>query len=260
MAAVPLLLEHLSERDLRFLVEAAGQGDDPSAVERLRRAPELVDVMLDNPRLFERLSRVEEGLARVTPFLLFEVFLRQALRELASTSYASELAGPRMRVPLFDTPELVRFLGDPERREYLALLLASFTRAASGRIWVRTPRGPRRIRVSELDLRRMKELAGMVDPRDRFLVYRRVGDLALFLSGVFAEHVANLSATPLDWLEAEGRRYYEMASEEAGASLSGWRGVLESLAAHFRRARRVLNFASERYFRGWRDQVFGTPA
>ncbi|MDI3297972.1 MAG: hypothetical protein QJR08_02265 [Bacillota bacterium] len=259
MAASPLLLEHLSEQDLRFLAEATGQGEGAQAVERLRRAPEQVEVLLDDPRLFAELSRVEEWLARVTPFLLFQVFLRQALRDLASTSYASELAGPRMRVPVFDTPELVRFLADRQRRDYLALLLASFTRASSGRIWVRTPRGPRRMRVSELDLRRMKELARVVDARDRFLVYRRIGDLALFLSGVFAEHVARLSATPLDWLEEEGRRYYELAADQEGANLSGWRQVLESLASDFRRARRVLNFASWRYFRGWQERLFGTP-
>ncbi|MCL6521581.1 MAG: hypothetical protein K6U79_04315 [Firmicutes bacterium] len=261
MTASPLLLEHLSEGDLRFLARVTGrEGEgEAGAVERLRREPEEVEAALDDPRLFAELSRGEEWLARVTPFLLFQVFLRRALRDLASTSYASELAGPRLRVPLFDTPELVRFLADRQRRDYLALLLASFTRAGSGRVWVRTARGPRRMRVSELDLRRMRELAQVVDARDRFLVYRRVGDLALFLSGVFAEHVAALSPAPLDWLEEEGRRYYGLAADQAGAGLSGWRQVLESLASDFRRARRILNYASWHYFRGWQERLFGTP-
>ena len=89
---------------------------------------------------------------------------------------------------MFDVGPLREFLVDARRRLFLAELLASYTRVASGATWQRTRRGWRRRRFSELDPVRLAELLEAVRPEERAGVYRRLGDLALFLTGLFPDH------------------------------------------------------------------------
>ncbi|MBX6378000.1 MAG: hypothetical protein IRY95_05560 [Clostridia bacterium] len=286
-----LYREHLSDADLAFLVETVGSGGMAPAqvVELLRDKPDLVDILLDDPRLFHRLTAPGEGeaaLVRVSPFLLFTVFLRQAQRDLRASLYTQEWVGPRVRVPVFDVEDLRRFVADRERQDYLADLLASYTRVASGTVWFRTARGLRRRRVSELDLERLVALLEVADDDQRFLLYRRLGDLTLFLSGVFADYVGGRrrwfwrrgtapdawrragatmaavedAATAIELLETLGERYYALAAEHPRAGQSGLQRVLAGLSQNFRLARRVLNFVADRYILPFRAQWFPTPS
>src|SRR4029077_3094962 len=50
-------------------------------------------------------------------------------------------------------------------------------------------------RFSDIDLDDMIELARIIDPEMRPAFYKRIADIALFLSGIFSEHAA-LFATP----------------------------------------------------------------
>ncbi len=70
---------------------------------------------------------------------------------------------------------------------FLAELLASYVHVASGSVWVQTAHGWRR-RYSELDPVRLATLLEVVDQTERPGVWRRLGDLALFLTGVFPDH------------------------------------------------------------------------
>ena len=85
-------------------------------------------------------------------------------------------------------------VSDPLRRYFLVELLASSARVASGVTWTRTARGWRRRRFSELDPSRLAELLEVVELNERSGVYRRLGDLALFLLGVFPDHVPALGS------------------------------------------------------------------
>ena len=97
----------------------------------------------------------------VSPFLTFAVAVHRSAIELASMGHVAERTGPRQRIPLFDAPALREFLGSPDRKLFLAELLASFTRVASGRYRVRGGGGRTRTRrFSELDPVR---LAGLLD-------------------------------------------------------------------------------------------------
>ena len=66
---------HLSESDLRFLVEtvATNRRDYDHIVNLIRDKEDLLEPMLDDPKLTERLFRDEEALVRVTPHMLFSV-------------------------------------------------------------------------------------------------------------------------------------------------------------------------------------------
>jgi len=174
---------------------------------------------------------------------------------------------------VFDTPELRDFLGSAQRRLFLAQLLASFTRVASGRYRAAGGRARTR-RFSELDPVRLAGLLDVVPEDSRPGVYRRLGDVSLFLAGVFPDYSAmhalgpvdvsrllrsarvpvrerdDLAAAPaLDLLEYLGARWYRAALATAPVRTAGL-DVVGEVAERFRQARRVLNHLADRYLVG----------
>ena len=271
-----LYLEHLSDSDLALL---SGVGDSHRDV---RRDPEQLEALIDNPATFRTLFTApgRDPLLRGSPFLLFAVLIHRVVRDLGQASFVEEWVGPRQRVPVFDTGSLRDFGADPLRRLFLAQLLASYTKVASGSTLVKTNRGWRRRRFSELDPMRLIELAEMVPEADRPSVYRRLGDLSLFLTGIFPDYageqlVAERERRQLEralgtadrerserqdsvWLlEQLGRRAYRIAQHGADRRAAMTR-VLAEVSENFAAARRVLNFLTDRYLFPMRRQWFGS--
>jgi hypothetical protein len=269
--------EHLTDADLRLLASASRT---PAEVGDLRRDPERIPGLLDHPRVFEAVfGGVDHSPALVSPFLTFSIAVSRAASDLASATYVPERSGVRGRVPLFDAPLLRGFLEEPARRLFLAELLASFTRVASGRYRVRKGAGWRTQRFSELDPVRMAGLLEAVPPAERPGVFRRLGDVALFLTGVFPGYAAatfgpvdaalllraareapsggeagegNLlaaypgAAPAIELLERLGARWYLNACEQAAVRSAGLT-VVADVADRFGPARRVLNHITDRY-------------
>ena len=174
----------------------------------------------------------------------------------------------------FDAPALRDFLGEPARRLFLAELLASFTRVASGRYRVRVGGWIRTRRFSELDPVRLAGLLDAVPQAERPGVYRRLGDVTLFLTGVFPDYAITRAIGPLDagrllraarlpssqqerlastpamelW-EFLGARWYRGARDLAPAATARVL-VAGEVADRFRQARRVLNHLADRYLLG----------
>jgi hypothetical protein len=265
--------EHLTDADLELLSAVSGTG---SGVAGLRREPGTIPKLLDHPRVFEALygrPGTASGLPEaVSPFLAFAVAVHRAAAELPSMSYVPERSGLRQRVPVFDAPQLSAFLDSRSRQLFLAELLASFTRVASGRYRVRTAHGWRSRRFSELDPVRLAGLLEAVPEAERPGVYRRLGDVALFLAGVFPDYAIGHAFGPIDTarllrgaqvvtgeekerlvtaptielLEHLGARWYRRACDLAPMR-SARLEVVAEVAERFQSARRVLNHLADRY-------------
>jgi hypothetical protein len=315
--------DHLTDADLALLVSVTQglTGPDRAAAgaARLRGRPEDVPVLIGDPRVFQVVFGLPPAAARASeapaggapasgkgilafgpsapaslasPFLIFAVAVHQAAAELPSMSHATERSGDRQRVPLFDTPQLRDFLASGARRLFLAELLGSFTRSsaapqptAGGPPGTRPARGSRRPRrVSELDLPRMAGLLGEVPETQRPGAYRRLGDVALFLSGVFPDYAAahafgsvnvarllragqvparehdTLAEAPaIELLEYLGAQWYRAAWNLAPARTARL-AVVAEVADRFRQARRVLNHIADRYLFPLGDPWFAPPA
>jgi hypothetical protein len=272
---------HLSDADLALLASAAAaQGDTggaagPVDASRLRGDPAALLRLLEHPGVSRAvLGEGDAGPGRAvlaSPFLVFAVFVQRAAAELASVGHVPERTGPRQRVPLFDAPALRDFLAAPARRLFLAELLASFTRVASGRYWARTGGRARARRFSELDPVRLAGLLDAVPQAERPGVYRRLGDVALFLTGVFPDYASSralgpvsaarllraarlpaaqqdrLAAAPaIELLEHLGARWYRTARDLAPVATARLT-VVGEVADRFRQARRVLNHVADQY-------------
>jgi hypothetical protein len=299
--------DHLTDTDLGLLASVVpGSGGSPAAAAWLRRHPDEIPALLGDPRVFRAVfgpgeaasglgarGALETSASLASPFLIFAVAVHAAATELQSMDHVPERSGLRQRVPLFDAPELRDFLGSPARRLFLAELLASFTRvrgpvaggqyggatgapagqgASRGTQQAAWPgaRGRRTRRFSELDLPRMAAQLDEVPEADRPGVYRRLGDVTLFLTGVFPDYAVahalgpvnaarllrsaqvpardrdKLAAAPaIDLFEHLGAQWYRAAWALARVQ-SARLAVVAEVADRFRQARRVLNHIADR--------------
>ena len=160
---------HLSESDLRFLVEtvATDRSDYDHIANLVRDKEDLLEPMLNDPKLTERLFRDEEALVRVTPHMLFSVLLRRLRKELEKEAYVLEPDSKGKRIPVFEAPAVAEMLSHKRTRDYLAEMLSSFARTNSGVIyWKERGRWHKR-RFSDIDMDDMIELARITDPEMR---------------------------------------------------------------------------------------------
>ena len=288
--------DYLTEADLRLIARAVGAS--AAAVAELAGDAAAIEGLLADPRVFSAVfgtvspgspasPAAPEVLVFASPFLAFGVAVHRAVADLAAMDYLPERSGLRQRVPVFDTPELRDFLGTAERRLFLAELLASFTRVASGRYRVPSRWGgsapgagagsggrSRTRRFSELDPVKLAGLIEVAPEESRPGIYRRLGDVSLFLAGVFPDYSAmhafgpvdvsrllrsarvpagdrdGLAAAPaLDLLEYLGARWYRAALATAPVRTARL-DVVGEVAERFRQARRVLNHLADRYLVG----------
>lgn len=272
MLNYPLLfVERLTSHDLEVLAaldEPAPEVDDLRA--RLQRDPGAIEEKLADPRLYDLIfENTETGMIPgLTPLLAFAVLVHRTMRDLGSASYVPEWVGAGERLPVFDVESLREFIDDITRRFLISEFLSSFTRVASGSVWVRTERGYRRRRYSELDPVGLAEMVESLPSGRRAAGYRRLGDVALFHTGVFPDHtarnpisamrqarLATLAGVDLDdlvgvdyfqFLEKVGSVCYDRAANEA-ALPAQLHESLEDMAANFTRARRFLNLLADRY-------------
>jgi hypothetical protein len=282
--------DHLTDADLGLLAsitqEAGGSGAAAAAA-WLRGHPEHLPGLIGDPRVFRAVFGPGEQDARAalaSPFLIFAVAVHRAAAELESMDHVPERSGPRGRVPLFDAPDLRDFLDSPARRLFLAELLGSFTRAAGGQYRAVVRGRPRARRFSELDLARMAATLDTVPEADRPGVYRRLGDVALFLTGVFPDyavahalgpvsaarllraaqvsprqHEQLTTAPAIDLFEYLGARWYRTAWSLAPARTARL-AVVAEVADRFRQARRVLNHIADRCLFPAGNPWFAPPA
>jgi hypothetical protein len=270
-------LDRLTEADLRLLT---------SVHPGLSLTPGRVLALLTDDAVFEavfavvRPGRPDQPFLLASPFLTFAVAVHRTAVDLQGSTYVPEWSGPRQRLPVFDGGVLSAFLAEPEQSLFLTDLLASYAHVASGSYWTKTSRGWRRRRWSELDPARLAGLLDVVPDTERSGVYRRLGDLALFLTGVFPDHTAlhgvrqievprllaaagaardaEVATSFVDLLSWLGKRWYGRAVATAVLPTGDTR-LLATIAERFDDARRALNVISDKYLFPHRNPWFSTP-
>ncbi len=276
MLNYPLLyVEHLSDRDLDLVARVVGARKGTAQIRaRLKDDADAADELLSSEELFETVfgERSAQTVFEVgiSPFLVFGVLVNKVARDLEGASFVHEWVGAGQRLPVFDVETLRDFIADGLRRFFVIEFLASFTKVASGVIWVRTARGYRRRRYSELDPVGLVEVVDALPEGQRAAGYRRLGDVSLFLSGVFPDHTMRTALGELTrvrlarsagvgdgdslseedgvrFFEIVGPGWYDRAVDSAAASVGVGPEYLRDVAAHFIDARRFLNFLSDRY-------------
>jgi len=274
----PVYLD-FTDGDLDFLVAIVlpGLSNALSVREAIRNDPAYRKAIVSDERVFSQVINDKESFLKISPSLYFEVLLRRAQKDLISSSYTIEREG-RGNIPVFDTGKVAGFLDTPNMLEYLANMLASFTRIRSFVVPVRVRKGiRRRVRYNDMDVDSLIDFAARADESERFSYYKRIGDVCLFLTGLFRDstysqksHVGSnfQSGTyprttfvrkrrrSVEEYESEGRRFYRLAEEHPTASVLELTDVFSVLRDEFSAARKPLAFLSARYLHSRPNKLF----
>ena len=274
----PVYLD-FTDGDLDFLVSIVlpGLSNALSVREAIRNDPAYRKAIVSDERVFFQVINDKESFLKISPSLYFEVLLRRAQKDLISSSYTIEREG-RGNIPVFDTGKVAGFLDTPNMLEYLANMLASFTRIRSFIVPVRVRKGiRRRVRYNDMDVDSLIDFAARADESERFSYYKRIGDVCLFLTGLFRDstysqksHVGSnfQSGTyprttfvrkrrrSVEEYESEGRRFYRLAEEHPTASVLELTDVFSVLRDEFSAARKPLAFLSARYLHSRPNKLF----
>ena len=160
----PVYLD-FTDRDLDFLVSIVtpGASNTFSVREAIRNDPEYRRAIVSDERVFSQVINDSESFLKISPSLYFEVLLRRAQKDLISSAYTIEREG-RGNIPVFDTGKVAGFLDTPNVLEYLANMLASFTRIRSFVVPVRVRKGiRRRVRYNDMDVDSLIDFAARAD-------------------------------------------------------------------------------------------------
>ena len=275
MVGPGLQSRELTDSDIEFVVGvAAPEATDREQLRRLAKEDrEFREALVGDDNVFQRVADDEEAFLKVSPFLYFEVLLRRALKELETATHTVERTG-NQSIAVFDTENVVGLLSRPGVVEYLAGMLASFTRTESYVVPVHVRRGiRRRVRYSDMDIDSLMRLCADADETDRLRFYKRIADVCLFVSGLFPGHASGRAATArpgslrghrtrrsLEDYELEGRRFYGLAEEHPAAHALELSGVFGLLREYFVAARKPLVFIASQYLHSRTHRLFGVVA
>jgi hypothetical protein len=203
------------DAQLAIRLLARWSGEEPTAIEH-RMADEGLDAVLDDPRLAAALLQLPAGAHASLPLFAY-VMIRQALRGS----------------------------GEDDRgiADYVTSIVVHF--GMSGRA--------HRIGLSDdQTYAALADLAGDVDDPDAnrsFLVRTHLGNYALWLSGLFPDHIEQRrwrrGGPDLGYFEEMGRRGFEMAADHRLAGTYGLTALYATAAEHFGLLRAALNSVSD---------------
>ncbi len=264
----------LSDRDVEFLVETTTpQVTDKARLKQILTEDEdFRDTFISDEAVFNRVVNDEEIFLKISPALFFEILLRRAAKELKESSFTVEKTGA-MKVPVFDTHEVVDLLSKRELITYLAEMLASFIKVRSYALSFRVKKGTwRKIQFNDLDLQTMMSFSEAVDENLKFGFYKRIADICLFVLGMFPEYVEREYRYPFsgevrpsiglkarispEEYEKEGRKFYRLAAEHESAKSLDLSDVFWMVHGSFHVATKPLKFISERYLHYKKKNIF----
>lgn len=278
--------ELLSDADLVVLGQLSRQGPTDNAAGWMRAEPARIEAALNTEATYAGMFGTDpaDPLAIVSPLLVFAVVVHRGGSEIGERTHVPERFGTGLMIPVFDGERLARFSTAADTRLFLIELLGSYTRVLSGPRWEQSRGRWRRRRFSEMNPAQLAQLAASLPLDERTGAYRRLGDLALFMNGVFPDHAARQTLSPIDLdrilqsipnsgsselvrllqsdrvdatgpvLAALGPHWYRLAAETV--PIPSMRSQLNDMGENFDQARRFLNFVTDRYLWKRRDWLF----
>jgi len=184
------------------LAAASNIVEPASAISAFRARPTLIVEALESPTTYPSLTRdstmmmgvvadqspalAEPVDVRIEPsaLLVFSAIVHHCCVAITTASFRAERIGKRVFLPYVANHEFVDFASQSANRLFLIELLGSYARSLTGEA---TTPDVHELPISTLDPVALGRALQTVDQRERVGIYRRLGDLALFRSGVLGE-------------------------------------------------------------------------
>jgi hypothetical protein len=211
--------QRITAADLAFALGVLTPDDAPQQRELLSRDVDL-DRLLDSRELFDALVRTR-ALLSVSPYFFYYVLVRQVFVE--------------------------RGISERSIADYVGALLSYFLEGKRLRAAASEPRSF----VYLVDL--IESARRARDSQVAFACEARIGDVALFLTGVFPDAIHHRQTygrrlPGLEYYEAVGRSGYLSAAQHPPPRHAELAGVLGFIASEFREVRKALNELADEYF------------
>ena len=250
MARKDVFRQNLAERDLNFLVNAAApEASNKEGIRQYARDdPALREILMADEKVFDSVRNRTPLNLSISPQLYFEVLLRGAIREMKKTTHTVERSVSQ-KIPVFDLKETLEFLQKEYVIGYLTHLLSSFVAIERGT-------------AKDIDIDVLFSLGKNAKGQTRFLIYKRIADVCLFVLGIFPDYVMYdyyylfskkplpITAEPkrsMSEYEGWGQEFYSLASKEEVAKIANIDELLQTFSDNFDLAKKPLNFLSEHY-------------
>lgn len=215
---LPTVRASLGRRDALHLVDLLARRDpELREAARARLEESGPDSLLDDPRV--RSALLTDPDVQAPPALVFYVLVRQALLEGGIDSAATADFVASLVLAFGRTERAYRIAdGAEEEFHYLVDLIE-------------------RMRTAE--------------ERRAFLLRAHLGNYALWLAGLFPDHLEwrerRRGAPPIDYYDRMGRTGYQLAAESPQAAALGVDKIFGEVARNFTGVRASLNQLSDRY-------------
>ena len=257
----------LSKRDLDFLVETVSpEVKDKARLKQIIAEDEdFRNSFIGDEKVFRRLMDEKEKFLEISQLLFFEILLRKTAQELEGANYTVEKTST-MKIPVFDTKEVVDLLNQESVLLYLADMLSSFTKIENYAIPIKLKKETwEEIRFNDLDILSLMSFSQAVEEEYKLGFYKRIADICLFVLGIFPAYaerdyrypfsgqvrphiLGKLRISPEDYVE-EGRKFYKLAAEHPAAKESDLSEIFWALHRDFQKAKKPLNFLEEHFLR-----------
>ncbi|MCS7280240.1 MAG: hypothetical protein NZ583_01225 [Desulfobacterota bacterium] len=250
----------LNKKDLKFISETLSLPEHYVAKE------ENLEELLADESLFRRVMNEDETFVRISPFLFFKILIKRAHRELRWESYTLEKHG-MYSVYVFDTDVLSGILDRKEIRDYLAVLLASFSKVKSFVLYLIVKKKVYKFKQSGLDVEALEEELNFLEEEKRFPLLRRIADTILFLCGIFPDYVRKMAESQskikkktvselIKEFEEKGALYYHLAAMHEDAKKVGLSDVLYTFGQNFSLLKKPLNLIEKKYLAFRKEKIF----
>jgi hypothetical protein len=239
----------LKEKDADFIINTIAPGKK-NLKELLIKEEEFRQSLITDDRVFNRAMNQKGILEQISPALFFEILLRRAFKEMGKTTYTIERTVAH-KIPVFDSFDALELTKNQDFLYYLIDLLSSFVSREENT-------------SKDTDLDSLIKMGANTQNPENFLIHKRIGDICLFILGVFPEYLSQdyyylffnkkpptlgkerRSVADYEFL---GQEFYHLAAKESRGNFLHFKEILHLLSENFYLAKKPLNFISEKYFR-----------
>lgn len=247
--------DQLTENDYLYIIRTLlpKTEDCGKMVRTLREDSDILNGMIEDPRLLKRILSSEEEIVKISPQLFFAVLISAVRKDLEDLPFTLERSS-HDAVAVFDVERVKEFLDIPMIRSYLIDMLASFIKINSYTVPVRVRKGIwYRYRFNDFNIQNLMDYADSLEENRKFPALKRIADLCLFIIGFYSRSLPNTIYTrrrqlSKDEVIALGKTYYETASKHETANRLRLDDVMRDIGEQFELAVKPLSLIADNYF------------
>lgn len=245
-------LEHLSDKDLLFLIEnyVTKRQDYEHIANLIKGDADIVSQMVDSDRVFDKVMHEGNIILHSSPYFLFTLLLRRVFKVKKDDAdfvddIVGELNSTEPQYP-WNRNKVLRLLNSTDVSNYLANMLAMFVQTS------------RLFKMEKDDEKQYRYIIDMIeeiqrsDSARRFYIYCHIGNYTLFFTGMFPEYIEQkfkYKKTLIDnhYYVDFGKTYFGLASEHDMARRHELDDTLHSLSEGFEVITKLLQYLRKEY-------------